>query len=599
MHRNSILPVLALTCSLAFGSAKAQDALPPAEAWIPADAVLVAKITHVPELIDCVASPQIIEAIEQSPASEAAKQKKEVRQFLAGVQFLESQLETDWKSAIKNLTAGGITFAVLPRGQAILIVDAQDEKMLAKLHETLLFFARMDAENKGTPDRVRSAEYRGVTGWSFGPKEAHAILGNRLIVSNDPEVLKEVIDLKEGTGTSIQGTERFSEAMAERRGAPAYLYVNAELVNAAPQVQKALNNLKEPLPVLLFAGVAESISQADWILVTGDLNDNRVTVTFVTGDADATARKAGFAVPPAEAGALPNLDVPRRLAALTLYRDLHDFYAAKDELFPERTSGLIFFENMMGIFFSGRNFTEEVLSHVTPEVRMVVAAQEYSPEVGEPLIKLPAFATVFRMKDPDDFTPVVEEAWQKALGLINFTRGQQALPGLILDRVEYKGVKYTLSYFSTVDETDKTKLDIRFNFSPTLARVGDYIVMSSTEGLARDLIDALQVETQSAVKPLKQVNSKLTIDGNIVAGLLTANWETLVGQNMLEKGHSRRQAETEIGALVAAAELLDRIEVTIVDQDRRTRATLDVDLDPQAIDKALKLAEKIAGQDAP
>ncbi|GAB6166040.1 hypothetical protein JCM19992_20400 [Thermostilla marina] len=599
MYRNGILSVIVAACLFAIGPAVAEEPLPPSEAWIPADAVLVAKITHVPELIDCIASPEILEAVEASRATEAVKQKKEVRQLLAGVQFLESQLETDWKTAIKELTAGGITLAVLPRGQVILIVDAQDEKLLAKLHETLLFFARMDAENKETPDRVRSAEYRGVTGWSFGPKEAHAILGSRLILSNDPEVLKEVIDLKEGTGTSIDKMERFTAAMAERAGAPAYVYINAELVNAAPQVQKALNNLKEPLPVLLFAGVAESVSQAEWALVTGDLNDNRVTLRFVTGGDGATERKASFAVPSDDAGALPNITVPRRLAAVTLYRDLHDFYATKDELFPERTSGLIFFENMMGIFFSGRNFTEEVLAHATPEVRMVLAAQEYSPEVGEPLIKLPAFATVFRMKDPDQFTPVVEEAWQKALGLINFTRGQQALPGLILDRVEYKGVKYTLSYFSNVDESDKTKLDIRFNFSPTLVRVGDYIVMSSTEGLARDLIDALQTELESGVVPLKHVSSKLEIDGDIVAGLLTANWESLVGRNMLEKGHSRKQAEAEVGMLVAVAELMDHVEVTVADREDRMRATLDVVLDPQAVQKALKLLEKIAGGDAP
>ena len=31
-------------------------------------------------------------------------------------------------------------------------------------------------------------------------------------------------------------------------------------------------------------------------------------------------------------------------------------------LFPERTSGLIFFENMMGIFFTGRDLTSEVLA---------------------------------------------------------------------------------------------------------------------------------------------------------------------------------------------------------------------------------------------
>ena len=58
---------------------------------------------------------------------------------------------------------------------------------------------------------------------------------------------------------------------------------------------------------------------------------------------------------------MPHLDVPRQIAGASVYRDLHGFYAAKDDLFPERTSALIFFENMMGIFFSGKDLTEEVL----------------------------------------------------------------------------------------------------------------------------------------------------------------------------------------------------------------------------------------------
>ena len=68
---------------------------------------------------------------------------------------------------------------------------------------------------------------------------------------------------------------------------------------------------------------------------------------------------------------------PGGIAAVSLYRDLHGFYAAKDTLFPERTSGLIFFENMMGIFFTGRDLTDEVLAETEPEIRLVVAEPQY------------------------------------------------------------------------------------------------------------------------------------------------------------------------------------------------------------------------------
>lgn len=595
MNRPALHRCVALLSVAAFAfviSPDAQADQPPATAWIPSDAVLVAELTHTPELIDYLVTPELVQAVEQSPAVQAVKSKKQVRELLNAVQFLEAQLGTDWKTGLKQLTGGGITFAALPGGRAVLIVDTKDAEMLDKLHETLLFFARSEAEKQNDPDRVRSAEYRGVTGWSFGPNEAHALIGSRLVLANGPEVLREVIDLQGSDSPGGVATrDDFQAARAAAGGAPAFLFANMSAIKALPGVQKALDVSKEPFPVLLFSGVAESLRESEWLALGGDLHGDQATVTLHTGGGAPLSQTVAFAVPAESTqGALPNIDVPRRLAAVSLYRDLHDFYATKDELFPERTSGLIFFENMMGIFFSGRNLTEEVLAQTTPEVRMVAAEQVYAEEVGTPMVRLPAFATVFRMRNPDEFTPVVEEAWQKALGLINFTRGQQALPGLILDRVEYNGTKYTLAYFSAVDVEDKGNLDIRFNFSPTLVRVGEFMVMSSTEGLARDLIDALQREQESGVAPLANVDSNIELDGRQIASILKANWESLVAQNMLEKGHQRADAEREIKALVMIAELLREAELTVSHAAGNLQAILRVDLDRSALQRAVEQA---------
>jgi len=47
--------------------------------------------------------------------------------------------------------------------------------------------------------------------------------------------------------------------------------------------------------------------------------------------------------------------------------------------------------------------------------------------VGTPEPQWPAFALVLGLRDAKAFGEVMEEAWQKALGLVNFTRGQKAL----------------------------------------------------------------------------------------------------------------------------------------------------------------------------
>ena len=53
----------------------------------------------------------------------------------------------------------------------------------------------------------------------------------------------------------------------------------------------------------------------------------------------------------------------------------------------------------------------------------------------------------------------MEEAWQKALGLVNFTRGQKAQPGLILDRVDHRGTPITVADSSAQDVPDRNHLD--------------------------------------------------------------------------------------------------------------------------------------------
>ena len=87
------------------------------------------------------------------------------------------------------------------------------------------------------------------------------------------------------------------------------------------------------------------------------------------------------------------------------------------------------------------------------------------------------------------------------------------MPGLIIDRPTYKDIKYTVAYFAPPDANDKTKLDTRFNIRPALAMPGQYLILSSTDGLARDLIDTLTREAGQTATPVAQTHSVLEIDG--------------------------------------------------------------------------------------
>ncbi|MEW6745006.1 MAG: hypothetical protein AB1486_19815 [Planctomycetota bacterium] len=579
----SLLPVV---CSgVAAQSLPPASDLPPADEWIPEAALISFEISRPKALLELLAAEPVLASLRAMPAFQRPTATQELKEFYDLVAFLEASLGADWRTLLAKLAGGGVTFAAGPRNTTVLMIDSEDEIMLEQLHQILLGIARSEASKQGEPDRVTSKDYLGVTAWTFDGKEAHALVGKRLILASSKEVLQAVLDVRSGERGASLATVPSYQAAKEAVGseAAATLFANLQVLKQVPDVAKALEqDRRNPMAALLFAGVTEALRASSWLGAGLDVaGEELVLRVLVDGKSTGSASAAAFAFPhQASEGALPNLSVPRRIAGLSLYRDLHRFYAAKDELFPERTSELIFFENMMGIFFTGRDLTDEVLARTQPPVRVVVAEQEYDPAIGTPQVQLPAFAVVFRLRDPDAFDAVLEEAWQKALGLINFTRGQQALPGLIIDRATHGGTKLTVASYSTTGIEDRTDLPQRFNFRPTLTMPGDYLILSSTEALARDLIDALERETAVGAEPLVGCDSLLEIDGGYLASILTANRTTLIRNDMVDKGHTQQEAETSIDVLLTLIRLAGSLSARTGAHEGPTQARLELALNP-------------------
>jgi len=568
---------LALIVQSAVRSAPAAEPLPPASQWLPPQAFAVLEISQPKDVLDLAFSPKVIETVTSLPAYQQLTSQPNFKQFMAVVQFLEAKVNTDWKTGVRKIFGGGITLAVIPGDAVVLMVDAKDAKLLNQLHEIFVEFARNQAKEQGQPDRVASKEYNGVTGWTFGGDEIHAIVGNRVIISNKPDALKTVLDLRANSDAESLASVPSYQAAKKAAGpdATATAFVNLALIKLHPPVREALEQGPNPAASLLIPGVTEALRESTWATAALHVKEKKLSLqATLDGKAETLPYMQADGV---DGGALPNVSVPRQIAGLSFFRDLHKFYAAKDELFPERTSGLIFFENMMGIFFTGRDLTEEVLAATKPEVRFVVAEQAY--DGGTPKLQFPSFAAIFRLHDPDKFALIAEEAWQKALGLVNFTRGQQALAGLIIDRPTHADTKFSMAYFSTAGEEDKQALDSHFNFQPSLACVGDYLVFSSTAGLTRDLIDALKKETAGQIKALADTHTRVEVDIIQLASILGANRDNLVRQLMLNEGSTKEEAGVQMDLITHLLQRFGRARLDLGTRDGLTHASLKLVLD--------------------
>jgi hypothetical protein len=103
-----------------------------------------------------------------------------------------------------------------------------------------------------------------------------------------------------------------------------------------------------------------------------------------------------------------------------------------------------------------------------------------------------------------------------------------------------------------------------------------YVVISSTEGLARDLIDALKEEAAGNVQPSAGMHSLLTLDGNRLASILSANRENMIQQDMVEKGKTHEQAAAEWGVLLKIAEAIRQVSLSMGCRDGQTHAKVEV-----------------------
>ncbi len=570
-------PALTLPVLLA---GKVMSAPPPPSAtqWLPPQAVAVLEITRPEALLNPLLSDAFAAAVEATPPYQKQVSTPGFEQFQEVVKLFETRLGTDWRKGVRKLAGGGILFGLTPNVGATLAVDAKDEAALKEFQGLVLDLAAGDAENRGQAGGPTSREYQGVTVWSLGGN-AHTVIGNRLLLGSRPPAIRAALDLYAKSGGKSFASR--PEAEAARKAALAddaigWAFLDMKALRANPGLAKALEGSGNPLAELVLAGPRETLKHADWLAagihVEGDALELRL-IAQGAGDASVDSPAQFAAIRGPSEGALPVPSVPRGIAGVSLHRDLHGFYAAKDKLFPERTSGLIFFENMMGIFFSGLDLTEQVLGETKPGIRVVVAEQDYDPAIGKPQTRLPAFAAILKLQRPEAFGEVIEEAWQKALGLINFTRGQKALPGLIIDRDEHLGTPYTVSSFRAPEKAGDD-LHIRYNFRPTLARLGDSVILSSTDALAKDLIKALQKEAAAKTAALSKTHSVLEISGGRLASILQANRAQLVRQSIVEKGKTQEEAEAEQVVLTSIVETIKSARLSLATGDDEADATL-------------------------
>lgn len=557
---------------------------PLAARWIDAESVLAYAEVREPEaVIDRLEGDRVVKLLKAVPGFERALERENARQFLDALKFVATSLDTTPEEGLRKLVGGGIVMAVEGKAKperVYLAITPRDRDFLEKAHAKLVELARQDAESKGKPAPIKQKEYRGIMGYSLDKNEAHAIIEGMLVIANGGDALKEFVDRVEGPDRLAKP---FAEVVTSARGpaakgsSTAWAYVRLDRLRVVSPKDYAPERIN-PGALFLFGPWAEAARHGDWMAADLTWTADRLglEVSLPKPAQDYTEGMRGFLPGEDKPATTTPLRPPGALLSGTLWRDFGAVWEARGAIFPaEQQQGFAQLDTFAGQFFGGRDFGSGVLGALGTHWQVVVARQDVTSLAPVPDVVLPAFAVVIDLKEEDiDFAQRLKAAFQSFIGLANLGAAETKAPPLMLGSEDIDGVTIsTARYLPRPNRPEGEPVHQRHNFSPSAVQVDHHFIISSSLGLAKDLVRALKAP--AAPVPATLV---IDVDGAEVGKLIEQNREELVTRNIVEKGNGRERAEQEVDLLKQLAEYLGRGSLHAVDGPDGPRFSLQFEL---------------------
>jgi hypothetical protein len=217
------------------------------------------------------------------------------------------------------------------------------------------------------------------------------------------------------------------------------------------------------------------------------------------------------------------------------------------DLFDENINdGLAEADANLTTFFSGKDFGEDILGALTPQIGFIATKQSFADIMPVPTIKLPQFALVMDLREPESMTRELRRTFQSMIGFFNVIGAMEGRPQLEMDmlKLDNGAQLVTSTYIPESGEERSTDASILFNFSPSVGFFGSRFVVASTDRFAKELV------TSKATSGGPSANTNVSLNAGTLKSVLDENREQLISQNMLSDGNSREEAETAIQLLL-------------------------------------------------
>lgn len=549
---------------------------------LPATTLLYAEMTNGERVLDFVLEHPLYQQLAATDEYRKAVETKEYLAIKLAVSLVEANLGLTWRKAAEELTAGGVAmgFDATTEG-AVLVARSSSETLPRQVLEQVVGLARADAQAKKRPDPIKTADYRGLQAYQL---EKFIVVAHEhwLLAGSKGDTLKAVVDRLLDGGENLADSPRFQEARQQKpEDAELWAYVNVGALREAGAAKQVFAGPKSnPLAELLLGGVFANLQQTPY--ATADLRLQadalRLGLRAPHDPAWNGEIREYFFGPQGEGKAPAWVPTEHTIFSLRTHRDLGTFWLRAGDLFNEKINDdFAKAESQLATLFSGKEFGEDILAAVQPEMQLLVARQQFSDAKVVPAIKLPAFAAVFELKNPDEMQPELRRVFQSLIGFLNVIGAMNGQPQLDLDmekREDFQVV--SANYLPNIAAPADQPTKIHYNFSPSVAFASGHFIVSSTKAFAQELAENVSQAARAADDVNASLNTEAILHGEPLRQVLRDNREQLISQNVLEKGHSREAAAHEIDLFLGLLEVAREARLQLLTKGQALELTLTI-----------------------
>jgi hypothetical protein len=532
--------------------------------FVPARAQLVLKVENPRKLVEAVTSLDAVQEARGLAAFKSAYDTTAARRFYQVLGYVERELGAKWPELLEQLGGDGVVLASTlgdDNAPALLVLQGTDEKQVARGFELIFKVIEEELARQGAKEKPERTEYKGHPAARVGDAR-FARVGRTVLVSNKDDAVKAAIDLK---GDGVAKKKSIAAAKTILPPDPlAWLWLDFAAVKESKASKDFFDTTRQDFLQTVVAGsTIDCLKRSDFVAV-GLHQENgglRLAVRFPAGR-NAFPPEFALHVPPkGEPGTRPLLEPPGVIYSQSTYLDVGYFWRHRDKLVNEQVrKDIDEGEKNISKVIPGSVKFGELMEMWGAHHRVVVVNHDAMPYKTLPTDRYPAFGYVTTTRDPKFGSSV--ESLIRAGGVIASLQ-----LGMKSAEREHEGVKIVGYRFGETKPLPDDPENVRFNFEPCFAVVGDEFVAASTFEVCKKLITELK-KPRGESSPLVWRN-KVYATG--AAAALAALPDPLVTDAILGQGVGIEAARKQVAGLVAWVRTLGGVRVQIDARDTEYR----------------------------